>query len=97
MWLEFTREFAPARDRTWSGRDYVGNVQWFAAPSPPGTPIAFCHWKGQPLVLAPDGQAIGLLKHPLNADRHGLVRASVAQNVDQINLSYLGPDDLWTL
>lgn len=46
-------------------------------------------------MLAPDGQAIGLLQHPLNPNRRGLVRATVAQNVAQLDLSYLGPDDLW--
>jgi hypothetical protein len=95
MWLEFIQEFAPSDNRTWSRRDYLGNVQWFALPAPPGTPVSLHHRNGQPLVLAPDGRAIGLLQHPLNPHRRGLVRASVAQNVAQLDLSYLGPDDLW--
>lgn len=95
MWLEFIHEFAPSDNSTWSRRDYLGNVQWFAAPAPPGTPVSVFHWNEQPLVLAPDGQAIGLLLHPLNPNRHGLLRANVAQNVAQLDLSYLGPDDLW--
>lgn len=53
------------------------------------------HRNGQPLVLAPDGHPIGLLQHPLNPNRRGLVRANVAQNIAQLDLSYLGPDDLW--
>lgn len=96
IWLEFIQEFAPADNRTWARRDYVGNVQWFAAPAPPGTPVNLFHRNGQPLVLAPDGHAIGLLQHPLNPNRRGLVRASVHQNVTHLDLSYLGPDDLWT-
>lgn len=39
MWLEFIQEFAPSDNRTWARRDYLGNVQWFAAPAPPGTPV----------------------------------------------------------
>ncbi len=95
MWLEFIHEFAPSENRTWSRRDYFGNVQWFAAPAPPGTPVSVFHWNEQPLVLAPDGHAIGLLLHPLNPNRRGLLRANVAQNVAQLDLSYLGPNDLW--
>lgn len=96
IWLEFIQEFTPSDNRTWARRDYVGNVQWFAAPAPPGTPVNLFHRNGQPLVLAPDGHAIGLLQHPLNPNRRGLVRASVTQNVTHLDLSYLGPDDLWT-
>ncbi|KAK43491.1 hypothetical protein BG58_32115, partial [Caballeronia jiangsuensis] len=95
MWLKFVQEFAPADNRTWARRDYLGSVQWFAAPAPPGTPVDLYHRNGQPLVLAADGHAIGSLPHPLNPVRLGLVRATVAQNVAQLDLSYLGPDDLW--
>ena len=59
MWLEFTQEFAPVDNRTWARRDYLGNVQWFEPPAPPGTPVSLHHWNGQPLVLAPDGTQSG--------------------------------------
>ncbi len=95
IWLAFIQEFAPSDNLTWARRDYLGNVQWFAVPAPPGTPVSLFHWNGQPLVLAPDGHAIGLLQHPLNLNRRGLVRATVAMNNGQLDLSYLGPDDLW--
>lgn len=68
----------------------------FSEDAHSGTPVSLFHRNGQPLVLAPDGHAIGLLLHPLNPNRRGLVRANVAQNVAQLDLSYLGPDDLWT-
>lgn len=96
MWLEFAQEFTPIDNRIWERREYRGNVQWFETPSPPGAPVSLYYWNGQPLVLAPDGHAIGLLNHPLNPNRRGLVRANVSQNVTQLDLSYLGPDDLWT-
>nr|WMC98312.1 DEAD/DEAH box helicase [Aminobacter aminovorans] len=95
MWLEFIQEFAPSDNRAWARRDFLGSVQWFDAPLPPGTAVNLYHWNGQPLVLTPDGHAIGLLQHPLNPNRRGLLRAKVAQNVAQLDLSYLGPDDLW--
>ena len=96
MWLEFTQGFVPVDNRTWSRRDYVRAVQWFDAPAPPGSPVGLHHKDGQPLVLAPDGHAIGLLGHPLNPNRRGLVRANVSENMPQLKISYLGPDDLWT-
>lgn len=96
IWLEFIQEFAPSVNRTWARRDYLGNVQWFAAPAPLGTPVSLFHRNGQPLVLAPDGRAIGKLQHPLDPNARGLLRANVAQNVAHLDLSYLGPDDLWT-
>ena len=58
MWLEFTQGFVPVDNRTWSRRDYVGAVQWFDAPAPPGSPVGLHHKDGQPLVLAPDGHAM---------------------------------------
>lgn len=95
MWLEFIQEFQPADNRTWRRRDYLGNVQWFAAPAPPGAPVSLYHWHGRPLVLAPDGRAIGLLQHPLNPTRLGLVKANVSDGAPTVDLHYLGPDDLW--
>ncbi|MBG6148115.1 superfamily II DNA/RNA helicase [Labrenzia sp. EL_142] len=95
MWLEFIRVSAPPENLTWARRDYLGNVQWFVAPKPPGTPVNLYHRNGQSQVLEPDGNPIGLLQHPLNPNRRGLLRASVAQNSAQLSLSYLGPDDLW--
>jgi hypothetical protein len=95
LWLDFIREFAPRDNRIWARRDYIGTVQWFAKPAPPGTPVALYHRDGQPLVLAPDGHAIGLLKHALNPNRRGLMRATVAPHAALLDLSYLGPDDLW--
>ena len=97
IWLEFIRELIPSDNRTWGRRDYSANVQWFAVPAPPGTPVHLFHWNDRPLVLAPDGHAIGLLLHSLNNNRSGLVRATVAQNKSHLDLSYLGPDDLWVI
>lgn len=95
MWLDFVKEFEPAENRTWAERTYLGNVQWFAGSAPTGSPLHVQHHNGQPLVLSSDGQPVGLLPHPLNPNRRGLLRASVAQNPAQLDLSYLGPDDLW--
>jgi hypothetical protein len=95
MWLEFVQEFQPADNRTWTQRDYLGDVQWFAGAAPSGSPLHVHHHNGQPLILSSDGQPMALLPHPLNPHRRGLLRVSVAQNLAKLDLSYLGPDDLW--
>jgi len=95
IWLEFTREFEPADNRTWVRQDVVVSVLWNSIPMPPGTPVTLYHLYGQPLVLAPDGKFMGLLNRPLNPRHIGLVRASVSQNLAFLNISYLGPNDLW--
>lgn len=97
MWLEFTQDFAPRDNRIWSERRYFGNAEWYGAPPLPGAPLALHHWKGQPLVLSADGLLIGRLAHPLNPDRRGLVRATAGVEAGRVHLSYLGPDDLWTI
>jgi superfamily II DNA/RNA helicase len=96
MWLDFLQEFEPADNRIWAERTYLGDVQWFAGAAPIGSPLHVHNHNGRPLILSSDGQPVGLLPHPLNPHRRGLLRASVAQNPAKLDLSYLGPDDLWT-
>jgi hypothetical protein len=95
MWLEFTQDFAPRDNRTWSERRYHGNAQWYGAPPPPGR-RSHCTIGTASLVLSADGLPIGRLMHPLNANRRGLVRATATGGPGRVDLSYLGPDDLWT-
>lgn len=95
MWMEFFQGSAPRDNRTWAERPYRARVAWNAAPPPPGSPVRLHHWKGTPVVLAADGLLLGELKHPLSPNRLGLLRANVAVEADQLDLSYLGPDDLW--
>ena len=97
LWLDFTRDFAPRDNRSWSERRYQAQARWHGVPPVPGSPVSFHHWNGQPLVLSAAGHAIGTLNHPLNAARHGLVRATVSAQPQTLDLSYLGPDDLWDL
>ncbi|PPD14819.1 MAG: DEAD/DEAH box helicase [Methylobacterium sp.] len=97
LWLDFVQEFAPRADRTWSERTYLANVNWTTAPPPPGSPVSLHHWNGQPLILSPEGLSHGVLPYALNADRRGLLRATVAAQGEQLDLVYLGPDDLWNV
>jgi len=95
MWSAFVHSFTPPDNRTWSDRRYWAQVAWHGVPPPPNTPVRLHHWNGQPLVLSADGHPLGTLQAALNPARAGLVRAMVSMEIGRIDLSYLGPDDLW--
>ena len=96
LWLRFTEDSVPAHGRTWAERHYTANVLWHAAPPPPNSALSLYLWEGQPHVLSAEGLTLGVLSHPLNPARGGVVlRATLIPKSGQIALSYLGPDDLW--
>lgn len=95
MWIEFAQSFTPADRRTWTERRYWAGVAWYGVPVPPGAPVRLHHWNGQPIVLSGEGLPMGTLQAALNPVRSGLMRATVSQEPGRIDLSYLGPDDLW--
>jgi len=95
MWTDFAWSFTPRENRTWAHRRYWANVAWLAAPPPPGTPVQMHDWAGNPRVLSSDGAPLGTVAAALNPWRAGLVRAQAAQDVGRIDITYLGPDDLF--
>jgi superfamily II DNA/RNA helicase len=97
MWLDFAQQFVPRDNRTWAERNYRANAQWYGVPAPPGAPLYLHHWNGQPLILSADGAVLGLLNHPLSPNRRGVVRATVSIDPGVIDVSYLGPNDLWVV
>ena len=97
MWLDFAQQFVPRGDRTWAERNYRANAQWYGAPAPPGAPLYLHHWNGQPLILSADGTALGLLNHPLSPNRRGVVRTTASTEPGILDVSYLGPNDLWVV
>lgn len=95
MLTEFMQSFTPRENRTWADRRYWASAAWFGAPPPPGTPVQIHEWAGQPHVLSADGALLGTVQAALNPARVGLVRAQVAQDVSRIDITYLGPVDLF--
>jgi hypothetical protein len=95
MWTEFAQTFVPSENRTWADRQYWVNVGWLGASPPPGTPVQLHHWDGQLRVLSADGTTLGTVLAALNPTSAGLVRAQVAQEVGRIDITYLGPGDLF--
>jgi hypothetical protein len=75
-------------------RRYRTNVTRFGAPLPPGTPIQIHYWAGQPHVISKDGTPLGIVQVALNPGRAGLLRAEVARDVGQVDITHLGSADL---
>ena len=96
MWTEFTQGFAPRENRTWADRRYWANVAWLGAPPQPRTPVQIHHWAGQIRALSADGTPLGTVAAALNPERAGLIRAEVSQDLGRIDITYLGPDDLFS-
>lgn len=95
MWNEFVQSYTPRETRTWSDRRYLANVAWLDASPSPGTPVQVYEWKGQPYVLSADGTPLGTVQADLNPVRSGLVFAQVAPDIKKIEITYLGPDDIF--
>ena len=95
MWTEFASSFVPRESRIWARRRYRANVAWLAAPPPPGTTVQIHDWAGQSRVLSADGAPLGTVVTALNPRRAGLLRAQTDQDIVRIDITYLGPDDLF--
>lgn len=94
LWLEFVREFTPQAERIWSDQRFCAKVRWNEAVPEAGAVVTLQAWNGQPSVLSGDGQLLGILDHPLNAARRGVLRATSTGD-GQLDITYLGPKDLW--
>ncbi|WP_287729339.1 DEAD/DEAH box helicase, partial [Burkholderia sp.] len=95
MWNEFALSITPRASLTWADRRYPAEVNWLGAHRSPGTPVKIFDLEGQPQILSDDGELLGTVRARLNPNRAGQIRAQVASDVTQIEISYLGPDDLF--
>ena len=97
MWLELIYGFVPNDSRTWSERRFFALVHWSGIPVVPGAPVRAQHIDGQPWIVSAAGDKLGVLQAPLNRDRRGLVRVTVAHEPRRVDISYLGLEDLWII
>lgn len=97
MWTEFMLSVTPRGNRTWAERRYWAGVTWFDVSPPPGTPVQIYEWIGLSHVLSADGTLLGTVQAALNPAWAGLLRAQVAQEINRIDITYLGPDDLFAV
>lgn len=107
MWLEWVYGFVPTDSRAWAERRYQVGVKWTGfPPPPPGMPVRFQNvvtrlaenvTTEEQFVLSPTGERIGEFGWGVDPAHLGLLRATVANEPGRIDISYLGPDDLWAL
>ncbi|MFZ5747856.1 MAG: DEAD/DEAH box helicase [Pseudomonadota bacterium] len=97
MWLEFLYGFVPVDTRTWAERRFVAPVIWSGVPAVPGTPVRAHHIDGQGSIFSAAGDKIGMVQAPLNPERRGMTRVTVSNEPGRVDISYLGPEDLWIL
>lgn len=95
IWLEFLYGFVPVDSRTWSERRFFAPVNWTDIPPGPGIAVRAQHVDGQPAIFSAAGDLLGLMLAPMKPDRRGLTRVTVANEPGRVDISYLGPDDLW--
>jgi DEAD/DEAH box helicase/Helicase conserved C-terminal domain len=95
MWIDFVQNLKRSDNRTWAERRYWANVAWLGFPPPADTPVQIHEYAGNARVLAADGAPLGTLQALPNPARTGLIRAQVSQDVGRIDISYLGPDDIF--
>ncbi|GAB2883683.1 hypothetical protein GCM10027093_18280 [Paraburkholderia jirisanensis] len=95
MWTDFVQSFSPHESRIWAKRSYWANVFWHKTPPPPGTPVQIHKWRDWLCVLSADGAFLGRVPSSLNPTRVGLIHANMSPDINKINITYLGPDDLF--
>lgn len=96
IWLEWVFGFVPPDNRTWSDRRFYAPVEWYVQPPPaPATPLRAHHIGSYLYMLSASGERLGRLLAPLNPARRGLARITVSIQPMRVDISYLGPDDLW--
>jgi superfamily II DNA/RNA helicase len=98
MWDFFKDNFARRAGSNWREQSFWAQVDWVAGQRPlAGSPIKVLHIAGQAAMFSPQGVRVGTVLSPLNQGRRGLVKAVVANEPDRINITYLGPEDLWVV
>jgi hypothetical protein len=98
IWQAFVSSFEPPDRAVWKDWSYSDVVHWRAPNLIPiaGSPVRIVRAAdGQHrLVVSPDHTLLGTLAHPLNPTARGLIKASVADNRQQLTITYVGPSDL---
>jgi superfamily II DNA/RNA helicase len=96
LWLDFIRSSKRDEQSSWDTRRYWSPVEWDENPLPSGTPVRISMINNSSTVLSGESTPVGKIRSQLNPQHSGLIRASVsAIDVDRIDITYLGPDDLW--
>lgn len=95
IWNEFVVRFLTKSDDAWKKSRWDCNVRWEVNAPDSGMPVQVFNYNDEPLVLSDQGERLGVLLHPVDPDRKGLIDAKVSGTSEKIDMLYFGPDDLW--
>lgn len=95
QWREFVEGFDPNTEETWKERAFRCGVSWDGAPPSVGAPVRLVLGEqGSTLVHSPDARELGRLPNGLASEPRGLMLARVGQSVDELDVTYIGPEDV---
>jgi hypothetical protein len=96
IWASFSLNFAPQAANAWKEQRFWAPVTWKEGMNPPAhLPVRIISGERKSKVFSADALPLGSISAPLNPNRCGLLRGSVAEDGAQILLTYFGPEDLW--
>jgi hypothetical protein len=96
LWDSLWESMGSSTATIWKKQLFSIPITWKAGMvCPAHTPVRIFEFQGEHRVLSSDGLFVGHLQAPLNSGRLGLLRASVTEELDRLDLTYLGPEDLW--
>jgi len=97
MWKTFRESFGAGASQVWTRQTADVPVTWLENAPGAGEPLRVYTPPGtaDSVILTPDGQVRGTLDIPLNRHRKGLVRATSLADETSVQISYIGPNDLW--
>jgi hypothetical protein len=98
MWRAFRASYTPPSNRIWKKTTLTVDAIWNAGISvPAGSPLRLADdaARGCTNVLSPDLELFGALRHRLNPQRCGATLTTAGSDYGRIELTYLGPDELF--
>lgn len=95
LWLNFSGPTATQTVKQWTATSYRSPVKWHSVPMPPGLPLRLGGGPGKERsVFTADYREVGTLTWTPNPMAVGIVVTTSNGASDQLDLEYIGPDDL---
>ena len=92
-WLQFFEDETKGTRRSWSRETQSLRVKWAANPPAVGEHVLVEPSDGGGLVLTPSFKLLGILETPMKRSRVDVVRATVSDKPDIVDVEYFGPRD----
>jgi len=90
-WLHFYEGETKGDRRKWSRKTQRLRVKWAGEPPDVGEHVVVEAVDGGGLVLTPSFESLGSLVRPLKRPRRDVVRATVGEKPDTVDVEYFGP------